>query len=423
MTFPRPRPGLRYRREQPSWAGKRCTRGHAASSFPDANYTNHSLLIFPRLLPRSTSLISNCLCTVSTQKDSQNLIGGTPYQSGALFSYEGNPEEVILRVGISFVSTDQACVNAEEEIGTSSFEEIQKASKALWQEKLSKIKIDVVNTLPNVTEMLYSSLYRASLTPKLKAHLRTRHHSTLTLFTVAGIRSGHFTPSWLFTSTPQSNSHKSWTTTSMAGGRSSGDSIVAQFAVNYHSEAQALGINLDDLYAALVADGQVNPPEWNIMGRQVNVYKRFSCVPFAVLDTGSTGRQTREGSRTLEYAFQDFGIRQVAQVLGETDNVEYYTNRSYWYRNVWDATVYSDGYQGFMQKRFPNGTFYNTDPVDCSPKDTLNNIVAPPFTSKITKAFLDAILANDAVPELVNFGICLAQQVIPHPSDARSTNA
>lgn len=25
---------------------------------------------------------------------------------------------------------------------------------------------------------------------------------------------------------------------------------------------------------------------------------------------------------------------------------------------------------GFMQKRFSNGTFYNTDPVDCSPKDT-----------------------------------------------------
>jgi len=96
---------------------------------------------------------------------SQNVIGGTPYESGALFSYEGNPEQVILRVGVSFVSTDQACANAEEEIGTSSFEEIQLASKALWQEKLSKIEIDVVNTPANVTEMLYSSLYRASLTP------------------------------------------------------------------------------------------------------------------------------------------------------------------------------------------------------------------------------------------------------------------
>ncbi|KAG1871275.1 glycoside hydrolase family 92 protein [Suillus subalutaceus] len=323
---------------------------------------------------------------------SQNLIGGTPYQSGALFSYEGNPEEVILRVGVSFVSTDQACANAEEEIGTKSFEEIQKASKALWQEKLSKIEIDVANTPSNVTEMLYSSLYRASLTPN-NATLETQgafanttsfYFDSLycswdtfrTFYPLMTLHSpvefaqivDNYIDGWRklgWMPECRANNLPGWTQ-----GGSSGDTIVAQFAVNYHNEAKALGIDLDELYAALVTDGQVNPPEWNTMGRQVNVYKQFSYVPFAVLDTGSTGRQTREGSRTLEYAFQDFGIRQVAQVLGKTDDVEYYTNRSYWYRNVWDPTVESDGYQGFMQKRFSNGTFYNTDPVDCSPKDT-----------------------------------------------------
>ena len=100
-------------------------------------------------------------------------------------------------------------------------------------------------------------------------------------------------------------------------GGSSADNIVSHFAVNYHNEAKQLGIDLDELYAALVTDGEVNPPEWNIEGRQVNVYKsgcflfsflwRANCpvrqygyVPFAVLDVSSTGRQTREGSRTLE---------------------------------------------------------------------------------------------------------------------------
>ncbi|KAG2148635.1 glycoside hydrolase family 92 protein [Suillus bovinus] len=326
---------------------------------------------------------------------SQNLIGGTPYQSGALFSYEGNPEEVILRVGISFVSANQACANAEEEIGKSSFNETLKASKALWQEKLSKIEIDVVHTPHNVTEMLYSSLYRASLTPN-NATLETQgafanttsfyfdslycswdtfrtFYPFMTLHSpvefaqiVDNYIDGWRKLGWM----PEcrANNLPGWTQ-----GGSSGDNIVAQFAVNYHNEARALGIDLNELYAALVTDGQVNPPEWNTLGRQVNVYKQFSYVPFAVLDTGSTGRQTREGSRTVEYAFEDFGIRQVAQVLGKTDDVAYYTNRSYWYRNVWDATVKSDGYQGFMQKRLPNGTFYYTDPANCSPKDTRSN--------------------------------------------------
>ena len=94
----------------------------------------------------------------------RNLIGDA-YQSGALFSYDNNPKTINIRVGVSFRSEDQACANAESEIGSSSFEEIENQAKILWQEKLSKIEIDVGGTPPNVTEMLYSSLYRSSLTP------------------------------------------------------------------------------------------------------------------------------------------------------------------------------------------------------------------------------------------------------------------
>ena len=94
----------------------------------------------------------------------RNLIGGV-YESGALFSFAGNPSEINIRVGVSFVSTDQACANAESEVGDAAFEDIVDQSKALWNEKLSKIEIDLKNTPANVTELLYSSLYRASLTP------------------------------------------------------------------------------------------------------------------------------------------------------------------------------------------------------------------------------------------------------------------
>jgi hypothetical protein len=49
--------------------------------------------------------------------------------------------------------------------------------------------------------------------------------------------------------------------------------IVGQFAVDYHNEAAALGIDLQELYAAMLADGEDNPFEWDIMGREINVYK------------------------------------------------------------------------------------------------------------------------------------------------------
>jgi putative alpha-1,2-mannosidase len=56
-------------------------------------------------------------------------------------------------------------------------------------------------------------------------------------------------------------------------GGSSGDLVVGHFAINYHNEAEELGIDLNDILAAQLADGELNPPEWDIEGRQVNVYK------------------------------------------------------------------------------------------------------------------------------------------------------
>jgi ribosomal protein S27AE len=54
---------------------------------------------------------------------------------------------------------------------------------------------------------------------------------------------------------------------------SDGDNIVSHFAMNYHNEASRLGVDINELYQALQTDAEVNPPEWNIHGRQVNVYK------------------------------------------------------------------------------------------------------------------------------------------------------
>lgn len=37
--------------------------------------------------------------------------------------------------------------------------------------------------------------------------------------------------------------------------------ILADFAVKYHKEAAALGVDIQELYRALKTDGEVNPPE------------------------------------------------------------------------------------------------------------------------------------------------------------------
>lgn len=93
-------------------------------------------------------------------------------------------------------------------------------------------------------------------------------------------------------------------------------------------ETNALGIDIAELYAAQLADAELNPPEWNIQGRQSDAYNYHGYVPYGALDTCSIGRTTREGSGTLENAFEDFAIRQVALLLNNTSDEAKYANRS-----------------------------------------------------------------------------------------------
>lgn len=101
---------------------------------------------------------------------SVNLIGSSPYQSGAVVSIlptssSDGPTTITFRLGVSFVSAEQACANLKQEVGNYSFDEIHAQSKTLWNEKLGRIELDLANTDANVTEMLYTSVYRSFLTP------------------------------------------------------------------------------------------------------------------------------------------------------------------------------------------------------------------------------------------------------------------
>ena len=126
--------------------------------------------------PRSNGLDAKGL-GVTHLNFTRNLIGGV-YQSGALVSFANEPETVTIRVGVSFKSAEQACANAESEIGSASFESVVASSVAAWNEKLSKIELDLSGTPANVTEMFYSSLYRSFLTPVCAVARLTRRSST-----------------------------------------------------------------------------------------------------------------------------------------------------------------------------------------------------------------------------------------------------
>lgn len=69
---------------------------------------------------------------------------------------------------------------------------------------------------------------------------------------------------------------------------------------------------------------------------------------------------------TVEYAYNDFCISELALALGNTADYEKYSARSSNWKNMFNANTASDGYVGFLEPRYLNGSFGFQDPVVCS---------------------------------------------------------
>ncbi|KAI5119228.1 hypothetical protein M0805_002154 [Coniferiporia weirii] len=323
-------------------------------------------------------------------------------QAGALLSFNSSsgsaPRTVVARFGVSFLSTDQACSNAEEEIPDWDWDAVQSASDSKWEDVLSRIEIDLSAEDPTVVELLYSSLYRSQLVPAnltdenpywdspypfydalfcswdtfrtvhpLLSLTSSREWAEIVNAYVDGWRDTGYIPEC------RSNTKKGY-----VQGGSDGMPILGDFAVKYGARGADLGVPVDDLYQALVDTAENTPPNWYMVGRQNTAWKMFDYIPTDWTDpSGSTGLPTREASRTLEYALGDFAVRQAGIALGKSsDDIYKYGNRSMGFMNVWDPNVTSDGFTGFSQRRYANGTFAFSDPVDCSPLDTVGHSCA-----------------------------------------------
>ncbi len=76
------------------------------------------------------------------------------------------------------------------------------------------------------------------------------------------------------------------------------------------------------------------------------------------------GMHTTGASMTLEYAYQDWCLAQMAGAMGYEDDYKFFMERSKNYRNVWDPSV------GFMRARGTDGRFIGEfDPLEISEKD------------------------------------------------------
>ncbi|EUC67499.1 glycoside hydrolase family 92 protein, partial [Rhizoctonia solani AG-3 Rhs1AP] len=315
-------------------------------------------------------------------KLSQLYLGATN-EAGSLITYSpstGKNTTLLVRVGVSFISADKACTNAEEEIPDFDFGRVRAESRAKWNDLLGRVRVDETKVDKNTTALLYSSWdsYRtlypwyAMTDPRTFAQIVEaqidiwRHEGWLPECRGATVQ--HYIQGGSSTSTPPPPppTHKLESLTRIY------TQTQIPFSPNttsskWGSRSSELGVSVDDLYSALVTNAEKQSENWNLQGRQTEVWKKYGYVPADIWEP--SGANTKQASRSIEYAFGDFCISQVAKGLNKTDDHEKYTQRASNFVNSWDDSVSIAGHTGFIQNRFQNGTFNYTDPRHCSIHD------------------------------------------------------
>jgi len=83
----------------------------------------------------------------------------------------------------------------------------------------------------------------------------------------------------------------------------------------------------------------------------------------------------RSGSRTVEYAYNDWCLAQVAKGLGKDSIAQKYTKRSENWTNLW-RPIEDEGFTGFIMPRNADGTWWDGESYQWDP-DLFTNVMRP----------------------------------------------
>lgn len=374
--------------------GRMTGNGTFEPSFGTGEYTLHFCADFAPGTPiRDTGVFVNNRAgnqakSIVMGRDNNN----PPLPAGAYTWFDEVTEgtTITVRVGLSFKSVDQACTNAETEIPNFSFSDTLATAEEVWKEKLSVISIDATGLNDNDLQTIFwSGVYRAMLSPQdytgenyLWESDEPYYDSWYCIWD--SFRSIHpfitlvdpYSQTLMIRSLIDIYRHEGWLPDcrmSLCKGWTQGGSNADVVLVDAYLKNITQDVDWETGYEALIKDAENEPPVWDTEGRGgLYSWKNYGYIPADDFDPYGNGLFTRSVSRTVEYAYNDFCIAEVAEALGKQDDYEKYTKRSGNWINLYNPNQTSDisgtdtGFTGFLQPKYLNGTWGYQDPTLCS---------------------------------------------------------
>lgn len=327
-------------------------------------------------------------------------INNYPLPGGGFIRFALNPSRILARIAVSLVSSEQACRSAETEIPTFDFTTTQTAAEEAWAQKLSPITVSTNGVASSLVTNFFSGIYRTMVNPQNYTRENPKWDSGgpyfdsfyclwdsfrsqlpfLTILDPAALTQ-------MIRSLIDTYEHEGWLPDcrmSLCKGFTQGGSNADVVLADAYIKGLTDGIDWEKGYAAVIKDAEVEPYSWSNEGRGgLDSWKALGYIPTQDFDYKGFGTMTRSVSRTLEYAYNDFCIMQMAQKMGGKDaDMEKYRGRSGNWKNLYNKDQKSflfngqdTGFTGFFQGKYLNGTWHNQDPLWCSTIDPNQNRV------------------------------------------------
>lgn len=287
----------------------------------------------------------------------------------AYFNFDTNEgEKIKIKFALSSVSSEGAMKNLIAEIPHWDFNKTREETKAKWNHELSKI--EVTSLSDNDKKNFYTALYHTNLSPILYEDVdgqyrgldQNIHQSEgFTNYTLFSLWDTYRALHPLFNITqPERNNdmiksmlaHQDQSVHHMLP-------IWSHYAnenwcmIGYHATsiiADAIAKNVGDFDKERALKASISTANVRYF-EGLGDYIDYKYVP--------DDKSHSSVSKTLEYAYDDWCIAQIANHIGNTQINEEFLKRSEYYVNVFDTV------SGYMRPRLTDGTFRtNFDPMD-----------------------------------------------------------
>ncbi|MDR3059574.1 MAG: GH92 family glycosyl hydrolase [Prevotella sp.] len=260
-------------------------------------------------------------------------------------------EEVILKVGISFVDMDGAEKNFKAEMVNKDFDQIQKEAKSLWDKELGRIKIE--GGTKDEKTIFYTSLYHTMIDPRAYADVDGRY--------IGGDQKVHGT-----TDFTKRTIFSGW------------DVFRSQFPLQTIINPELVNDQLNSLITLADESGREYYERWEIVNaysgcmignpalsvladaytkgiRNYDVEKAYKYA----LNTSKIFGNDKLGytagslsiSHTLEYAYTDWCISRLAKGLGKSEDEKLFAEKGQAYKNIFDKE------KGWFRPKKEDGTW------------------------------------------------------------------